>query len=69
MVADDGFQMMFVVNEYGEVAAVWDQKAGGGLVGARSSSVPVAAQTVVVRNLVFAHRCPHLQMRSKMRQA
>jgi hypothetical protein len=34
MVADDGFQMMFVVNEYGEVAAVWDQKAGGGLVGA-----------------------------------
>jgi hypothetical protein len=33
-VSEGGFQMMFVVNEYGEVAAVWDQKAGGGLVGA-----------------------------------
>jgi len=32
IVKDDGFQMMFVVNEYGEVAAAWDHTTGGGLV-------------------------------------
>jgi len=31
IVKEEGFQMMFVMNEYGEVAAAWDQQAGGGL--------------------------------------
>ena len=32
VVAEGGFQMMFVINEYGEVAAAWDNKSGAGLI-------------------------------------